>query len=620
MCDFLISLNSRYNGKCLLELIKVPYGKRSPHGKSYELQWGSLAVLEERIAKGRNILEKADTIFAWVGDLLIDPSTGGLDQIVTRISDIWEHSTLSDASLQNDPVLAKLNGTYAIVLAGSKGLTIVTDPVNLTPVYAGRNEQGQVVALGTHPDLVACITGNSIDVDTVSVVEFLYGGCCTFPNTAHNNVKQMEPGRLHCFKFDGGRLSTASYVYWLPPEPIQGDCDERKLAQELRSSLLSAVRDRCTGAKLGVTLSGGQDSRFVIAAVPHTVECIAITYCDQINREARIAQRVAKSHNSRPWYVFTRDSEFLGRTVVDIVKLVGCEFDWVNAHSFGFVDRIAELGVDNVLSGWLFDTYFKALFAYDYVRESRMKGLLPAMYKKRAFDYCQYTNLWESNPSFWRATLLDGFVAGISERRKAFYQKAMSSGRRNVEYLVMYPFSHLMDGATWVAERRVLPVRIIAADRRVWDFAFRCPVEFKLGKKIFEEAALPVYGPSANIPFADSGLKPGSGHLSRLFQRCIREMSDRAASVLKRLGKRHIVEHSWSDYDEYWGRSVMLRGLVAEYGSQLDPFDGIIFKGHGRDLFGCEDIGWRNGFRILQFAIWLKIVDDYRRYLKQNRQ
>jgi hypothetical protein len=71
------------------------------------------------------------------------------------------------------------------------------------------------------------------------------------------------------------------------------------------------------------------------------------------------------------------------------------------------------------------------------------------------------------------------------------------------------------------------------------------------------------------------------------------------------------VPHSWHDYQGYWRESVKLRQLCLEYGWNLDEFDGVLFKGCGRDLLERTDLHWEYGFRLLQLAVWRDLIRGY---------
>lgn len=592
-------------------MIKKPYGERAPEGRFFSFPWGSLAVLEERLARNENIITQDSTIFAWVGDLVTDMKEDFLESFINRLAYLQNDFGKVGVSLETDELFEKLNGAFAIVLANPTGFCIVSDPLSFIPIYAGKNKKSEIVSFGTHPDLVAGVSGHSFRPDNISLAEFLNSGNCTFPNTMYENVKEINPGSLYITNItENDKAITKDFIYWSLPDEIHEPYDENELAEELRNILLAAVADRCDAGKVAVLLSGGLDSRAIMAAVPRSVDCIALTFCEELNRETKIAGKVAKCYN-RDFFIHVRGDEFLGNSILDVVKFTGCEFEWVNAHNAGFVDEIAGYGVDSLLSGQQCDAYLKTLFAPDMVAIRRMRGILPTKYEKRPFDYA------DNLADFWKQHIVEPIATGVYNRRKRYYEENVDENRSSVEWLNVYPFSQDREGAYWVADRRVLPLRLVAADKRILDFAFKCPVELKLNNKIFLKAALGIYGQGASIPCANDGVRPNSGYWLHAAQVVARKFQNRTSWMLQKLGKRHKVQHSWSDYQTYWEESDKLTELIQEYGQNIDEFDGKLFKQHGRDLLKSKQLRFEWGFRLLQLAIWRHLVKDYRQYIKE---
>ena len=618
MCDFLISSQKQYKGKYLLELLKVPYGERAPQGKFFDFQWGSVAILEERLARNNNIYTIDDTVFAWVGDLITDLSITVAGEFIELIADISKHQSKESNFLMRDSLFEKLNGAFAILTAYSDGFSIITDPMNFTPVYAGMDTQNNIASLGTHPDLVACISRDDICVDDVSTAEYLSYGCSTFPNTMHSNVKEINPGRLHINNTKNRNICPKEYVYWLPPPEISENYSENALAEELCSAFSSAVKDRCNNKKVAVLLSGGLDSRLIMALVPENVDCFGLTFSDSFNREAKTAKKVAECYN-RKWFNLPRDCELVGNSMVGIVKLLGCECEWISAHAYGFAEKISDFDVDCLLSGQMFDSYLKGILALDFVIKKSSYGLLPSRYEKRAFDYVHQADdsLRDVDTEFWNTTLVQNVLGNVYERRREYYETNHEHMHRSIELLFLYPFSQFMDTANWFGDRKILPVQLVGFDRRLLDFAFKCPVELKLDNKIFLKAAMKIYGPGTRIKCVNDGVRPGSSHITRLAQRAMRKTQDKIVRFYEKINKTSKFQHSWSDYQKYWSQSSKLKDLINEYGANLDQFDGSLFNKCGKDLLKSDNIHWRNGFRLLQVAVWKGIIEDYKKQLKK---
>jgi asparagine synthetase B (glutamine-hydrolysing) len=603
--DFLISLGKEYRAAELLAALQQLYAPRVREGWSFDFSWGSVALLREVAAGEDNLLVTNEGICGWVGDLVADAPGTLVKTLAARLAAPHDGGSGDGSSRAREPLLDRLNGAFAIVSAGEIGLHIVTDPLGFTQVFAGQDRGGKLVALGTHADLVSVLCGSSEEVDSVSIAQLLLYGYSTFPHTMHARVKELQAGAVHTLNATAGPVPRLEHVsYWTPPAEVRHGADETELAQTLREAVIGAVADRCPQGTVGVALSGGLDSRLVMAAVPPERECLGLTLLDGMNREVRTARKVAAAYG-RFWQPLSRSTEYIGDTLVDIVRLIGFECQFVDAHLFGFADQI--LGQAKVLlTGDLFDTLFRAYTVWDFVRRPRLGGILPGNYEKIPFDYARMT------PHFDSHMLKDDILEAVAERRSIHEMNMRQERGSMAEWLEIYPFRHWLVVAAWAAQRRVLPVRLVGADRRLLDFALRCPVELKLGSRVFLQAACGLYGEGRHVPSANDGVRPGSGHWSRLVQRAVRKSQDGTAHLLERLGRKSPVQHSWHDYQAYWRQSRTLAQLIEEYEPNLAELDGGLFRGGTTGLLRREGLYWCDGFRLLQLAVWRGLMRRYR--------
>jgi len=605
MSDFLVALTKQYKGADLLGLIQKPYGENPLNGMFFEYPWGSIAVLEERLAGNKNIFTNGDTSFAWVGDLVTDLQDGFIKRFIDRLTELRRCSEENGVCLQSDELFDQLNGAFAMIAANPKGFCIVTDLMSFIPVYVGTNDVNIPVAFGTHPDIVASISSDSLKLDAVSAGEFLNSGCCTFPNTMHTNAKEIAAGRVHIAKKNKSeKLILNDFAYWSPPKEIRSGYDELELTAELRDIMRSAVERRCNAKEVAVLLSGGLDSRVIMAAVPPSIDCIGFTFSDEFNRETKVSSKVAKCYD-RQWIPLIRDPEFLSKNIVNIVKFIGCQFQWVNAHTAGFADTINKYGPRCLLSGTLFDSFLKAHYATDMVAIQQLRGLKSPKHIRMKINYA------DNMADFWEEHLKTDIVKNVYWRKASRYQNNIIDGRGSIEWLNLYPFSQYYEGSYWAADRRVLPLSLIATDRRILDFAFKCPVELKLNAKILIAAALDIYGKGAKIVNTNDGCKPCSGRYGHFLQRVVRKAQDILIAYREKYSGRSRVQDSWHDYQRYWNNSAEFEVLKKQYCNCLDYFNGLLFENSGKELLFDDNVGWLYGFRLLQLAIWRSIMEKY---------
>ena len=589
----------------MLCLIKRPYGECAPCGQFFDFSWGSAAILQDRIADNKNIITKNNAVLAWVGDLVTSLSDKTVESFLRHIEMMFANLKSEKDSLKTDEHFNKLNGAFAIIVLHNKGFSIITDPLNYTQVYMGRKEGHTISTVGTHPDLVASVSDNLSILDVSSLGEYLNSGRATFPNTMYLNVKQLEPGSLHVVSARENDIEIVISKYWSPPEELEDPINQNDLAEELRYDFLSAVKDRSAGRRVAVSLSGGLDSRLIMASVPKEVNCIGLTFCDRPNRETKIAHKVADCYN-RPWYPLYRDKEYVANNAVKTIRLIGCESDWVHAHAIGFTEAIGSYQIDTFLAGDLVGCYLRAPLAADFKKIKCMRGILPHKYEKVEYDYiAAITN-------FTKQYLTNDIIEQIRARRKGFYESNFDTGRSSIaEWLEVYPFSQRPEISTWAAHRRVLPSRPVGMDRRLLNVGFKIPVKLKLDDRIFVLAARDIYGCGVYIPNANDGVRLGSGHWWRLARRAVRKLQNRTSDILEKCGREKNIQHSWHDYQKYWQESNVLKELIEDYGANLNGLNGILFTGHGQDLLQFRDLYWRAGFRLLQMAIWLGIKENY---------
>jgi hypothetical protein len=605
MSDFLISLEGRHGSSDLLDLVRKPYGARVRRGKHFTFPWGALAVLDD-LNYADNVVERDGCVCCWVGDLVMPAFERSLITLIGAVRRLGEPGAGPPGDLTSGPCEV-LNGAFAMVIADRQGLSIITSPLDFTPVFVGAGEGGEPVAFGTHPDVVAGLAGALDQVDPVSIGEFLNAGTPTFPHTLYQRVRQLRGGSVCCLEWQANRFAAVrEHAYWSAPQEIRAGYSEKELGEELRHAFLSAVRNRCRGKKAAVLLSGGLDSRFIMASVPTEVECVGLTFCDRLNREACTARRVAQCYG-RHWHPLVREEEYVGNNIVGTVRLIGGEYDWIHAHAAGFEEEINEGGFATVFDGTWMDGFLRAAVAYDWARVPRWAGALPAQYRREAHDYVNRITpfLLQHAPEPLRAQ--------VRARRRAFFERMNQPDRGSpAEWLELHPATQRPEVSTWHFNRRVFPAKSVAMDRRLLDFACKCPIELRLGSRVFLRAAAGVYRSGARIPNANDGVRPGSSHWWRLAQRLVRKSQDTTARWRAQLTGETRIEHSWHDYQAYWAQSTKLGALIEEYGRNLEPFEGTVLTAQAAPLLRNQELSWTDGFRLLQLAIWRGLARDYR--------
>ena len=596
----------------MLGLLQKPYACHPPDGQWFRQRWGTCAILDDPVANRGNIVSLPGLIFGWVGELIFPGGIQSLQRCLEAspvpAPDDSEGSEVDRLTewLGQGSILQNLNGAFAAFLITDRVACVITDPMATVQVYSASDDQGRPIAVGTHADIVARCLDQEDRIDPVSVCDFLNKGTPCCPHTMHRNVVELHAGTAHVTGPScDGNDEQKELRYWLPPPEMQGELDEQELAEEFARLWHTAVAARCEGNRLGVLLSGGLDSRLLLASVPAEKECVGLTVCDSINREAWIANRVAACYN-RGWLPLQRDPDYLLHTAPDAIRFTGCEGEWHHAHFLGFRDQIAG-SVDSVFTGLFMDNNFKGYYARDLVRNTRMAGLLPARYSVEPLNYCDAVS------PFCRQSVRKQIVDGCIERRRQFSEHHFAAERSSPwEWLDGYPLSQSSDNTTWSAERRVMPIRLPVMDRALVDLAFRIPIEIKAGGSFMRHISTLILKNGCNIPNANDGVKPCSGHVPRLLQRARRKLETHGRWLLARLGLPLAVPHSWHDYEAYWTGSEALHRLLAQHSHNMEVWAGEVLHTSGADLLARDGLPWQVGLRLLQLAVWQSVIKEYK--------
>ena len=292
----------------------VTVGKPYPHVPQYEDSQYILLVLGGALPADVSTIEQGRNDFDIPQWLLAQMTTGKIN---------W----------QND-----LFGAFQVVLIDkvSGQLTVTTDIASFVPGYfilTDEKKSSNSVFYGSHADAVALAAGVNSAIDKTSIAEFLVYQTTTYPYTFYQTVHQLPPACITTCA--AGNVSYQHY--WQPVEKKKHHSVQEE-ASQLRNIIARHVQaiEQFNGP-LTIFMSGGEDSRVVISALPKTKKHQAVTLSDSYNREAKIAQKVS-AINTVDWQLVTRSVSHYLDHARRSVKLSESHNLFYHAHFHGFTD------------------------------------------------------------------------------------------------------------------------------------------------------------------------------------------------------------------------------------------------------------------------------------------
>ncbi len=192
-------------------------------------------------------------------------------------------------------LLNRIDGLFSGVVFDThkNELHIITDRYGLRPLYWTR--LGNRIAWASQTKAFLALPEFSPVIDPISRDMFFATGQLPPDRTWLKGVAPVPAATQMTFHISDGSLTQQRYWSWDEIAPLTGHHTQRELAHELGTRFRTAVEQRTTG-RTGLALSGGLDSRAILAAMPGAPETFTFGHPD--SADVRIAAQAASVKNA----------------------------------------------------------------------------------------------------------------------------------------------------------------------------------------------------------------------------------------------------------------------------------------------------------------------------------
>jgi asparagine synthetase B (glutamine-hydrolysing) len=310
-----------------------------------------------------------------------------------------------------------------------------------------------------------------------------------------------------------------------PPAGLQSWQDgAAELQRRLRRSLEKRLAD---GAKAGLFLSGGLDSRLVLGCADRQVISATFSHPQRMPREAAIASRLAKAAGS-PLLLLERDIDYYARIAPRAAEINEGMATYVGSHSPGVHRQLAEAGIRVLLTGDRSDVAFKDYFAGSIdtgglepwtgsrlqVRRAARKLMSSGIIRKAEH---QDLMMLSFSPS------MKSVAAGVWEQTLEWLETLFRPGVPLEDTLSEMAVSD-WQGFTALGMMRGTATEFCERtpffDNDVWELSLQLPVSWRADARIVRKAISIASPRLARIPDVSNGIPPAvSPGLSRIWSR-----------------------------------------------------------------------------------------------------
>lgn len=474
-----------------------------------------------------------------------------------------------------------LNGTFTLLIYDREHdrLSLCTDRFGTVPLYWTRLDEKTIV-FSTN---IQSFPYHS-DVDTAFNPAYLHEYLAfrrTFGvTTPLEGVEKLQPGTITTISLVDG--ATQSDQYWQPEycprdESFEWFVDE--FVRRFRTVVDEWTRDDC---EYGVLLSGGRDSRLVLAALE---DATAFHMNDWMNREARTAERVALEADA-DFEILERGAQYR----IDALKRnrwAGSFNGWFSLpYTSGFETEITEQ-VDGLLSGLYADALFRGHSVPSPTVSVGPLGSATVPIEQSIETVDEYINLLleSAHDDLPISTDLRPILeANIYREGKQIVHHGVTYNSLDelIYYGDCYPLSNDDDLRFHTDLHQMLPYRSPFLDNRLVDLSLSMPVRYRLRRDLIGQAVERLAPDLAAIPHATTGvalsrsfpIKYAGRHLLELWDKHIRDQTP---------PKPYMTNGPWLDDAELLRSEPFARTVFEQTANLADELPGF-------DADGIDDL------------------------------
>ena len=430
----------------------------------------------------------------------------------------------------------QLNGAFSVLVIDYRfnKILIITDKLGIYPIYTyGTNLE--VFQFSSNFNILADNLNSEINIDYVSLAEFLKKGFIYHPNTQYKEIKTIDSGSYYILDFNKKNITKKKY-FKLQSQPSY---NFNYLVNKLSKALEKSIEKRTLKyfGKKGVFLSGGMDSRVILAnSADSTTE--AITLYNVENNETRLSKKIAKLLKKK-LYLIKRENNYYYKSFDESIKINGSRCSPTDDHFLGLKNNEIIKKYDTVLTGCYADWLFKGI-ALDRKQFSFLDKKIP-LYSLKNFNY----------NFFSKRTLLDKKYEKLIKEREDIIFLDKENHIKN-EIVRIFPLFQEETAATRLTLQQLFPWDSIFSDNDLIEVYQQMPAKYKINSEVYDKAVSLILNKVKNVPHSGKKHKIGINKYYGVLIYFIKVTIDKILKLL-RIKKVNLItgDASWMSSKKY---------------------------------------------------------------------
>ena len=450
-----------------------------------------------------------------------------------------------------------LNGSFVIIIFDSENqkMIIANDRFRLRPFYYAENGEKYLFS----SEVKAILEDRTFEKEIchAAVADFFTFEMILNDKTFFEGIKALPPASL--LTWSKGKLSLEKY--W----DLEFEEDHNRSMEYYVENLFhifrEAVKRRMKGNHpIGVSLSGGLDSRSIVAAINKKHYPIhTFTYGVKGGDEEKIAQKISEKLGTTHRF-FELKQDFLVDYAELGIRLTDGMSSCAHFHWMGLLRQMAKdidvvfhgLGMDIMLGGW-------SQLSYVRIHRKILKAQNDSILANLVYQKLRLGGVREIDSLFSHSYYQRVKDMPIQSLKKALNEAKAKHPGNKADYIFWRNWTRT---STSPARRSYVEDRVVGYDNDFVDFILRIPPELRLEHKIYYKFFRKLAPDLAKIPLQNTGFAPFApffvhkiGNLAKLgyknFIHKLRNATRGKISIPDKIG--------YPDYDEWIRKNVRLR-------------------------------------------------------------
>ncbi len=204
--------------------------------------------------------------------------------------------------------LKEINGVFSVVIKRDDKTMLASDKTRVYPLFYSVNQNE--LHISDDPSL---ILPPSPEIDKDAEVDFLFSSVVLDRKTLIKHVYQVNPSSFVVFQ-EGCVTQKTYYSYGVTEKEITAYNDPQEIFSNTLRSCFNRLIESTRGRQLVIPLSGGYDSRLIVAMLKklHCNNVICYTVGRPDNPEYNIAKKVAETLDYPYYFIDNSSPEIIG--------------------------------------------------------------------------------------------------------------------------------------------------------------------------------------------------------------------------------------------------------------------------------------------------------------------